>query len=458
MHSVWSGIVVNDKSIQNERIYIAVAGHTNVGKTTLIRTLMRSPVGEVGDRANVTQKSQVYSYESLLAYLVDTPGLRFAGVYNLYLDAVLENPGFSLPPGWQEKVEFEREAVRAIRDSNVVLYVGSLQVVPDDSHKEEIRLIKRLQPQMVGILNFSYSVEKSKLERRVTQWRRVFFELGIDHVLTFDTHWDRFSKVNRIYEEIAEVLSSHERRIFLLGLRKFKERQEQIHLEAAKLLADSIKRLQNIRFEYKKSNSAESRARTRLRKKYEEITLAFVSKAKDLYDIAAEYPTESLKSIKGRLKTLPNWKTRLRTGGAGVTVLGGGGAAIGAAIGALIAGVLSGGVGAGGGALFGLQIGGAIGGGIGALFALDDEEDKLVATFTEKEIFETFQLYVAIMWGVAITSYGRNPSLPKEEVKNLLQRVQEICNQECSGVKWKEVSKETLLQITRNVWEKLENE
>ena len=449
---------MNDKSIQNEQIYIAVAGHTNTGKTTLIRTLMRSPVGEVGDRANVTQRSQVYLYESLLAYFVDTPGFRFAGVYNLYLDAVIENPGFSLPPAWREKIEFEKEAIRAIRDSNVVLYVGSLQVVPDDSHKEEIRLIKGLQHQIVGILNFSYSVGRNKLKGRISQWKNVFSELGIDHVVIFDAYWDKFSKVDLIYKEIAGVLSSRERRIFLLGLRKFKDRQEQINREAAKFLADSIKRLQSTRFEYKKNNSAESKAQARLRKKYEEITNTFVNKTTALYAIAAEYPTESLRSIKGRLRSSPNWKTRLQSGGAGVTVLGGGGAAIGAAIGALIAGVLSGGVGAGGGALLGLQIGGAVGGGIGALFTLDGTEDKLVATFTDEEIFASFQLYIAIMWGVAIASYGRTPSLPEQEVHNILQKVQEICNQECRGIKWQEVPKEKLLQIIKTVWTKLESE
>lgn len=40
-----------------ERVRIAVAGHTNTGKTTLIRTLMRTVVGEVGDSPNVTQQA-----------------------------------------------------------------------------------------------------------------------------------------------------------------------------------------------------------------------------------------------------------------------------------------------------------------------------------------------------------------------------------------------------------------
>ncbi|MBE9143788.1 GTPase [Planktothrix mougeotii] len=45
-----------------ERVRIAVAGHTNTGKTTLIRTLMRTVVGEVRDSSNVTQEGQAYDY------------------------------------------------------------------------------------------------------------------------------------------------------------------------------------------------------------------------------------------------------------------------------------------------------------------------------------------------------------------------------------------------------------
>ncbi|MBE9183180.1 50S ribosome-binding GTPase [Microcoleus sp. LEGE 07076] len=40
----------------SQNISIAVVGHTNTGKTTLIRTLMKTSIGEVGDSANVTKK------------------------------------------------------------------------------------------------------------------------------------------------------------------------------------------------------------------------------------------------------------------------------------------------------------------------------------------------------------------------------------------------------------------
>ena len=46
--------------MEPQKINIAIAGHTNAGKTTLIRTLMKASVGEVGDSTNPTKEQQEY--------------------------------------------------------------------------------------------------------------------------------------------------------------------------------------------------------------------------------------------------------------------------------------------------------------------------------------------------------------------------------------------------------------
>lgn len=72
--------------MNTDQIRITIAGHTNVGKTTLIRTLMKTSVGEVRDSANVTKKGEAHFYKGLQATFVDTPGFRFADICNLYLE------------------------------------------------------------------------------------------------------------------------------------------------------------------------------------------------------------------------------------------------------------------------------------------------------------------------------------------------------------------------------------
>ena len=54
-----------DEEIQ--RVTLSLVSHTNVGKTTLARTLLRRDVGEVLDQAHTTDASEAY-------VLISTPG------------------------------------------------------------------------------------------------------------------------------------------------------------------------------------------------------------------------------------------------------------------------------------------------------------------------------------------------------------------------------------------------
>ena len=41
-----------------DTINLSLVSHTNVGKTTLMRTLLRRDLGEVADRAHVTEQAE----------------------------------------------------------------------------------------------------------------------------------------------------------------------------------------------------------------------------------------------------------------------------------------------------------------------------------------------------------------------------------------------------------------
>ena len=42
------------------RIHLSLVSHTNIGKTTLARTLLSRDIGEVADRAHVTETTDDY--------------------------------------------------------------------------------------------------------------------------------------------------------------------------------------------------------------------------------------------------------------------------------------------------------------------------------------------------------------------------------------------------------------
>ena len=64
--------------MSSQKINVSLLSHTNVGKTTLARTLLRQDIGEVGDRAHVTEVAESHvliespAGDSLILW--DTPG------------------------------------------------------------------------------------------------------------------------------------------------------------------------------------------------------------------------------------------------------------------------------------------------------------------------------------------------------------------------------------------------
>ena len=69
--------------MQNQPLSLAVVGHTNTGKTSLLRTLLRdSNFGEVKNAPATTrhvEQAAISDGSKTLVYLYDTPGLEDAG-------------------------------------------------------------------------------------------------------------------------------------------------------------------------------------------------------------------------------------------------------------------------------------------------------------------------------------------------------------------------------------------
>ncbi len=122
-------------------VTLSLISHTNVGKTTLARTLLRRDIGEVLDQAHVTEVSEAHELVALgddRLMLWDTPGLGDSA----RLVSRLKNEGN--PLGWLLHQVWDRtrdrplyssqEAVRNIRDdADVVLYLVNASEDPDDA-------------------------------------------------------------------------------------------------------------------------------------------------------------------------------------------------------------------------------------------------------------------------------------------------------------------------------------
>ena len=137
-----------------QTINIAVAGHTNTGKTATISTLIRADAGEIADRANVTKDEIPFYYDSLQATFIDTPGFQEVGALSLYLDLQKQNPDIRMPEDKKDKLQFDMDVKKTLEKSDAVLYIASLTSVPDASHQSEMEFVKKIQPKVGGNIGF----------------------------------------------------------------------------------------------------------------------------------------------------------------------------------------------------------------------------------------------------------------------------------------------------------------
>jgi hypothetical protein len=130
-------------------IQLSLLSHTNVGKTSLARTLLREDIGEVGDRPHVTELAESHELirsaagDSLVLW--DTPGFGDSG----RLLNRLKNSG--APLGWLLSQVWDRftdrpfwcsqQAMKTARDaSDVVLYVVSAGESPASAAYVDVEL------------------------------------------------------------------------------------------------------------------------------------------------------------------------------------------------------------------------------------------------------------------------------------------------------------------------------
>jgi hypothetical protein len=130
-------------------INISLVSHTNLGKTTLMRTLLREDVGEVADRPHVTEAAEagvlVETPGADVLRLWDTPGLGDSARLLKRLRASGNPIGWMLSQVWDRFVDrpffSSQQALKNVRDeADVVLYLVNAAEDPASSAYVPIEL------------------------------------------------------------------------------------------------------------------------------------------------------------------------------------------------------------------------------------------------------------------------------------------------------------------------------
>jgi len=198
---------------------IAVAGHTNTGKTSLLRTLTRDArFGEVSDRPGTTrhvEAARLLVNGHVLLELYDTPGIEEP----IDLLALLEQQSSASgsredgPQRIQRFLasapaagQFEQEAkvLRQMIKSDAAFYVVDTRDPVLSKHRDELEILRLCGIPLLPLLNFV-----AHPAARESAWREALAGLGLHAMVRFDIVAPAEEGERLLYGKLAGLLDSH---------------------------------------------------------------------------------------------------------------------------------------------------------------------------------------------------------------------------------------------------------
>jgi len=194
---------------------IAVVGHTNTGKTSLIRTLTHNrKFGEVLDRGGTTRQvssTLLGTAEQPFIELYDSPGMENAPDLIDWLDKL---PGerhggperidqlLSDPEG-RERFDQEARVLELMFAVDVGLYVIDAREPVLEKYQDELAILGQCARPMVAVLNFTASSAS-----REDEWREALARVTLHTVLAFDAVVRDPATERRLFEKLKSQLDT----------------------------------------------------------------------------------------------------------------------------------------------------------------------------------------------------------------------------------------------------------
>lgn len=197
---------------------IAVVGHTNTGKTSLIRTMLRSTAfGKIEDAAGTTrhvERATISAGQEAILNLYDTPGLE--DVYGLRdkltrmakrkkgAVQVTTLADFAEQTVPEDPLEQEAKVIRQVLRSDILLYVIDVREPILEKYLIEIELLSKALKPIIPVFNF---IETHRAN--LAAWRQKLAEFNIHASLELDTVAFAFEAEKRLYQKIQSLAESH---------------------------------------------------------------------------------------------------------------------------------------------------------------------------------------------------------------------------------------------------------
>lgn len=240
--------VTSKAAPQNSRslLNVAVVGHTNTGKTSLIRTMLRSTqFGEIEDAAGTTrhvERATIFAGNEAILNLHDTPGiedshallkqLKSIGSQDKTLSAAETLEKFASTIAIDDPLEQEAKVIRQILRSDVLLYIIDVREPVLEKYLIEIEILSKAMKPIIPIFNFI-----AEHTEELAVWRKKLATFNIHASLEFDTVAFSFEAEKRLYQKIQSLVELHYDRLQKLIDHRAKA-WDQLCLSAARRIVD----------------------------------------------------------------------------------------------------------------------------------------------------------------------------------------------------------------------------
>jgi len=234
------------------RVELTLISHTNVGKTTLARTLLRRDIGEVGDRPHVTDLAEsdvlIESLEGDSLVLWDTPGFGDSARLFRRLQQAGQPVGWFLSQVWDRFADRPfwcgQQAMRNARDSSdVILYVANASEQPAATAYVDIemQILQWLGKPVILLLNQLGPPRDSAYQTELQQWEAQAAQHPcVQAVLPFDAFARCWVQEGTLLEHVQRVLPTDKQATFERLREAWKGRNLAVFEQSMQTLAQQL--------------------------------------------------------------------------------------------------------------------------------------------------------------------------------------------------------------------------
>ena len=238
-----------------QTIALSLISHTNVGKTTLARTLLGRDVGDVRDEAHVTMQAEAHllirSEQGDELTLWDTPGFGDSHRLAKRLAATDNALGWFLTQVWDRyrarALFASQQAVRNVRESSdLVLYLVNASEDPQDASyvTPELQILQWIGKPVIVLLNQLGQPQPAEIEQaQIDRWhQRVADVQCVRGVLALDAFARCWVQEAELLALIERTLEESLRAPFSDLRRQWLRQRRAVFDESVAALADRITR------------------------------------------------------------------------------------------------------------------------------------------------------------------------------------------------------------------------